>query len=389
MQINSLSDIYPKNSVIFSKYPEPKLDYWSDSTYKFIAWDYPPATIHTEAARILPVIWESISILLEEKSIDHNLMQYMHDYFPCFSRKNIISYSDGGHIEAIRATVQDRALYVLHPYDAIPEKKYAIPWSLIQTLNDKTLLHRLSTKIPKRSICNIDTIGDIKEFPIVIKWRSWASGDGVKIIYNHTELQEAIKFFWWEEELLVEEFLTIEDNFNIQLAIKDDKISILWISRQYTNSAWEYNGNIILRGATIPQQVQEIAVEACERAKQNGFRGVCWLDIVKDKFDQYYLIDPNFRINGSTSTLLFSKHLFKSTNAEFIRFGSFETNTPVIKDIINVAQLSDDDTWFAILSAYPNKEKNNNIKWYGIYYGPNERELPWIQKKLQTQWILF
>lgn len=95
------------------------------------------------------------------------------------------------------------------------------------------------------------------------------------------------------------------NNYCVQFAYSDDiGIKYLGTAQQLTNDYGFYNGNENVND--VPQNVIDAGRDYGNRRKQRFF-GVAGFDLLVDDNNDVYAIDLNFRQNGSTSMLLFSK----------------------------------------------------------------------------------
>ncbi len=382
----TLSSCYWDDKTLFLKYPEPWIDsnYWDK--FNFYAWDYWPEVIHTEEARFLPTVWDKIEMLIWEWAYTSEIIAYYeHVYSESFCKKNITPYSWKWYYDIIREK-EKKTLIVGHPYWLIEDDKYHINPDLIFSLNDKTNMSKLTNKIPKHTILSLNDISDITNFPFVLKAHSWASWDGVRIIYNNNDLKLALDYFKNETELMVEEFIEIKDNYNVQLIILQNwNIEMLWSSIQNVTTEWEYNGNYIYKSMILPKNIEKLALEICENAYKLWYNWICWLDIITNKSWDELLIDPNFRLNWSTSTLMLKEKVFWETCSNILKVSWFNSNHTDLKTMIKET-LKLKDKIIYILSAYKNKT-NWIIHWHCITHWTDEESLQRNLVNLETKWF--
>lgn len=169
--VTSLSQGYASGSMMLPKYPEPGMDFHSSDPYRFMAEMFPPSVIHSEAARCMSVIGHDVSMLLDERTFDPELMAYMADHYHKFDRSRLIGYAPGQHIKAVMEHVRARQLVVMHPYGHIPTELYQTHPDTIVRLNDKTELSRLVDPryLPKERIMSLAEVAKIRDFPVVLK----------------------------------------------------------------------------------------------------------------------------------------------------------------------------------------------------------------------------
>jgi len=382
----TLSDCYKKNNILLPKYPEPLKDSSNKHKYNFLAANYSATIIHTEAARILPVIWDTLGVLIEEWAIVPSMLQYYQDTYPeTFYSKNIIKYTWKGYYDIIKS-IKEKTLVVLHPYGKIDEDIYYIDPDLLCFLNDKSNLKVLSSSIAKAELMDLNLIKNLRDFPFVLKAHSGASWDGVRIIKNISDLKAAVIFFQAEDSLLVEEFIDIKDNKNIQVVIYENgNYDIIGISNQYTTKEGEYDGNIIYKDTSINSKIKTILNEICSNAYKLWFQGIAGFDIVRDSNNKYIFMDPNFRLNGSTSTLMLRDRIFTERDAQVLLFGSFKSNYSDIKTMIQENQKLGNKSLY-ILSSYQ-EEIAWVIWWYAVMSSKNEATIEEDKRMFEKLWF--
>lgn len=371
----TISDCYNEWKILFLKYPEP----WKDSQhwkkYDFYAWDYGPEVIHTEEARFLPAIWNMIKILIWEWAFTPEMVEYYtQTYSETFCKDNVTTYKENEHHKILKYQLVDKSLIVLHPYSYISPEKYHISPELIFKLNNKANLRDLTLHFPNQKILSLNEIRELRKFPFVIKANSWASWDWVRIIYDIDDLTLALEYFSNEERLMIEDFIDIKNNYNVQLIINEAwKIDILWISIQNTNEKWEYNWNNIYKDIQLPEIAKSIALETCRSAYKMWYNWVCWLDIIESVDGNFYVIDPNFRLNWSTSTLMLKEKIFEETQSNVLKFSSFKSNHSDIKSMLKINSKLWKDALY-ILSSYRNKI-SWVISWHWVTFWTSNEDL--------------
>ena len=382
----TLSDMYPSWSTLFTRYPNPGEDNTPGGAFSFLAWDYGNATLNAEAARFAPVIGGDIQMLME--NIPKELIGYYEQTYPdTFNAQGIISYEAGSHLSAIKK-VKEKTLITLHPYPGIDEDKYTVHPHLQCNLNDKTNMKLLTNKIPAHSVLKLDDIKKIDHnFPIVLKAHSWASGDGVRIVHDTTELWGSLAYFASanETELMVEEFINATNNYGVQWVIKaTGELELLWISEQYTSPEGEYMWGLITKNQSIPDDIKELFFEVGDNAKKLGFVGIFGLDIMRDSDGNIYLIDPNFRLTGATTSLFLQNQIFTETWSTLLQFWSFTSGLESVKDVLDMASNSNKAIY--ILSAVRDMV-SGIIKGHAITHGNEKSEIQSKIAQLSLSWI--
>jgi len=385
----TLSSIYWKDKILFPKYPEPWKDFSHWDKFDFYAGDYAPSVIHTEEARILPVIWNKIKVLVWEGALDKSMIDYYnHTYPETFSDKKIISYKYKEYYNLIE-NIKRKSLITLHPYSWINEKLYYIDPNITFFLNNKENISKLTENTPKRETLLLEEIRKIDKFPVVLKSFTWASWDWVRIINDKKKLLDALDYFKSEEKLIVEEYIYAVDNIWIQLFISEKgEVKILGVSRQIVTDEWEYEWSIFNRNDNIDPNLEKIALDVWINASKIWFNWICWLDFLKDELGQYFLIDPNFRLTWATSGIFLKERIFKERDHNIIQVQQFKSNHSDIKIMINEnLNLWKDGLY--LLSSYKDNV-SSIISWFSIVTWESAEHIEHKKRNLyKKKWFIL
>jgi len=147
----------------------------------------------------------------------------------------------------------------------------------------------------------------------------------------------------------------------------------------------EYNWNNIYSNLEIPNNVKDIAIEVCRNAHKEWYNWICWLDIVLDNNWNALLIDPNFRLNGSTSTLMLKNQMFAETWSSVLKFAWFDSNHSNISTMLKENMRLWKDAMY-ILSSYRHKI-TWIIHWHWVTFWDNDLELNRRVKHLNSKWF--
>lgn len=387
----TLWKIYGEDKTLLAKYPEPWKDSSHNDQFNFYAWDYWPEVIHPEEARFLPVIWKELTVLMWEWVLDPSMLEYYQKTYPeSFSDENIIPYYGTAYYQHISTQVKNKTLVTLHPYSQIIPEKYFLDSNLVFNLNDKTQLSKLTSSIAHNEILPLEEIAELTNFPFVLKAKSGASGDWVRIIYNQKCLTEALSWFKLEKKLLVEEFIEHTQNVGIQIFVTGNwEVKVLWTSSQDTSKKGEYEWSIINTKEKVDPKACSIAIEAGQNAAKMWFIWVAGLDMLKSKKWKYYLIDPNFRLTGATTLFLLSNKIEAETGNDFLKVQQFKSNHPDIKTMI-------EENWklwtkeLYLLSAFKHKingSVNQTIHWFAIHSWKDPEELAVNKGYYKSKWF--
>jgi hypothetical protein len=205
-----------------------------------------------------------------------------------------------------------------HPFDSAhcpAERWYLADPGLAVRLNDKGRLPGLSDRVLRHETLGPDAFAldhwrEDWPLPFAVKLTEPSGGgDGVALCRRERDLKEARRRFAGREvkvERLVEE---IRHNYNVQLEVSPEgQIRYIGGSVQRVQGG-RYAGNVIDPDWLPPPQVAEVCDGAARVAAGLGWHGVCGLDLIEDEGGEVWLIDPNFRLNGSTPFFLLGDYL--------------------------------------------------------------------------------
>lgn len=204
----------------------------------------------------------------------------------------------------------------LHPPDELPAESYWIPPSLLSYLNNKknlALLVPVGHAPERETVSRSMLAARLREhdtFPIVLKAATdQTSGGGrdVMICRNSEDTSRAVSFFEACREVVVEQFLVMETNLCLNMAVATDgRIHHLGCAEQVSNDDGAYRGNWLVREATR-QTVLSLGQQIAEKAAAMGYVGVFGVDMCRLPGGRVVAFDLNFRINGSTVGLMLWK----------------------------------------------------------------------------------
>jgi hypothetical protein len=89
----------------------------------------------------------------------------------------------------------------------------------------------------------------------------------------------------------------------------DGRVRYLGFADQDVTDGGKYRGNWMQLGASLPTVVVEVAQDVVRRAAALGYRGIAGIDMVLSSDGRVYVLDLNFRVNGSTAAVLLSPAL--------------------------------------------------------------------------------
>jgi hypothetical protein len=120
-------------------------------------------------------------------------------------------------------------------------------------------------------------------------------------------------------------------------------------------------------------------------AHQQGYFGFIGFDVLEDKDGQLYMIDANFRVNGSTPMCL-QRNTLLGLGKEVAKYSSDYRMDGTLDSILVTLKSELDRKDFIILSALE-KAKYGNIytEIYGIVAGETLDQMQHIEQKLQDK----
>lgn len=222
-----------------------------------------------------------------------------------------------------------------HPITEIHPKEYWINPQLVGFLNNKANLEKLVPleKILKRIVTHPSNmkkaIEGLKKLPVVVKAASDepnGGGDDVIICYNQADIDKAADFFQSSSAVVIEEFVEISKNYNVQFARTiNGEIVYIGASEQITSPGGIYLGNWVGKDHEPPEDLIKLGYVIMKSACSLGFIGVGGFDIIITNDNKVFAIDLNFRLNGSTAALLLKESIFKAHNASILLFKNWDS----------------------------------------------------------------
>jgi hypothetical protein len=205
-----------------------------------------------------------------------------------------------------------------HPFDSahIPAERYYLEDpSLAVRLNAKGQMHELTRRVPHHEL--LSARGFARglwrgrwPLPFVVKLAEPSGGgDGVALCRHERQVREARVRFAGRPVKIEQYLQDIRNNYNVQIQIAPGgRLRYLGGSVQRVENG-RYAGNVIDLQWVPPARVATVCSQAARAAAALGWHGVCGLDLIEDGARKVWLIDPNFRLNGSTPFFLLQDYL--------------------------------------------------------------------------------
>ena len=319
----SLSDLFAlsRPALHLPRYPlySPGEERVGDFDYFFLRGE---RYLSCQAARFLLMGGDFIT-LADQAAVD--LAADVSDYWSGFYRAHfaervgeVLRYA--GPTGYRRRVAEHPGLRVVspHPFDSahIPAERYYLDNpALVTRLNDKGRLHELTDRVPRHE--RLSPAGfarglwrDRWPLPFVVKLTEPSGGgDGVALCRDENDCRKA-RYRFAGRPVKIEQYLQdVRNNYNVQLQVTPEgRLAYIGGSVQRVLCG-TYAGNCIDPQWVPPPAVASVCDQAARAAAGLGWHGVCGLDLIEDGAGEVWLIDPNFRLNGSTPFFLLGEYL--------------------------------------------------------------------------------
>lgn len=224
-----------------------------------------------------------------------------------------------------------------HLPEEINKETYSVDPNLLVYLNNKKNLDEIvpHENLPRRKVLSSSDFLQNKNLPfnlpfVVKAATNEPSGGGFEVVIckNTKNLQYAKELFKSCDFVVVEEFIAIKENYCVQF-VQTYKNRLIYIgsAEQIISEDGKYKGNWITKENQPPNKVVEIGKQIMEKAVSLGYWGIAGIDIVIGEDNQIYVIDLNFRMNGSTVPLLLKESIMDCLNVSTLKLKVFKTVT--------------------------------------------------------------
>ncbi|MFB2982894.1 ATP-grasp domain-containing protein [Microseira sp. BLCC-F43] len=325
------------------------------------------------------------------------LVQYWREHFG-FSYTNAEMIDCSTYLDELSHSLSFEKIITLFPFDHLKPEKHAVNPDTHYHLLSKVTLADLGVQCPKYSSYNLHEISlkDIQlpeQFPYLIKTSHGLSGEGTYIIRNASDLnyclEEVRKYLDIEllDTIIVSEFVkNAVENYCVQFYVnKAGEITLIGTTTQLVTESGNYLGGLIHYRETDMSKFFEMIAAVGQYAHQQGYFGVIGFDVLQDKDGQFYAIDANFRVNGSTPLCL-QRHTLLKLGKEVAKYSTDYRMDGTLDSILVALKPELERKDFIILSALE-KVKYGKIytEIYAIATGETIEEMQQIEHKLQNK----
>ena len=324
------------------------------------------------------------------------LINYWQEHFG-FSYTSIEMMDCSTYLDDLSQSDRFDKVITLFPFDNLKPEKHAVDPDTHYRLLSKVALAELGVQCPKYSSYNLhaNSLEDIElpEFPYLIKTSHGLSGECTYIIKSASELnyclEELRKYLNHKllDTIIVSEFVKNEvQNYCVQFYVnKAGDITLIGTTGQLVTESGTYLGGLIHYGETDMSKFFEMIAAIGQYAHKLGYFGFIGFDVLEDKDGQFYAIDANFRINGSTPLCL-QRHTLLKQGKEVAKYSSDYRMDGTLDFILVTLKPELERKDFMILSALE-KVKYGKIytEIYGIVAGETIEEMQHIEQNLQNK----
>jgi hypothetical protein len=227
------------------------------------------------------------------------------------------TYRDEQHAVEIAVSLAECGARVIvqhrYPDGVLSDRAFWIAPSVLSYLNNKANLGELAppANVAKRRVMAREAVfagSGPQNFPFVLKVASdlsTAGGADVVICRGADDVATAQERFGTCERLVVETFQSVRRNACLHYAVlPDGAVRYLGFAEQDVDANGLYHGNWISLGATLPAEAVDIGRAIADRGSASGYRGFLGIDMVENDRRQWIVLDLNFRVNGSTTSVV-------------------------------------------------------------------------------------
>jgi hypothetical protein len=412
-QGNSLSDLFAQDitdtqyafilnypaTASWAAYPNTKKYFLQDGSSEATKTSF-DKICQKEPWKNLAVLGDTLPavVIIEPQKL---LIDYWREHFG-FSYTNLEMIHCSTYLDELSQSDRVKNVITLFPFDNLKPEKHAVNPDTHYHLLSKVALAQLGVQCPKFESYNLHEVSleDIKlpeQFPYLIKTSHGISGEGTYIIRSTSELnyclEELRKYLDIKllDTIIVSEFVkNVVQNYCVQFYVnKAGEITLIGTTRQLVTADGNYLGGVIHYRETDMSRFFEMIAAIGQYAHSSGYFGFVGFDVLEDKDGQFYAIDANFRVNGSTPMCL-QRHTLLGLGKEVATYSSDYRMDGTLDSILVTLKPELDRKDFIILSALE-KLKYGKIYTdiYGIVTGETVEDMQHIEQNLKDKGLQF
>jgi hypothetical protein len=406
---NSLSDLFAqditdKRYAFILNYPATASWAAYPNTKKYFIQDGSSEATKTSFDKIcqkepwknLAVLGDAIPgiVIIEPQKL---LIDYWREHFG-FSYTSMEMMDCSMYLDDLSQSSGFDKVITLFPFDNLKPEKHAVDPDTHYRLLSKATLAESGVQCPKYSSYNLREVSleDIQlpeQFPYLIKTSHGLSGEGTYIIRSASELnyclEEVKKYLDINllDTIIVSEFVkNAVQNYCVQFYVnKAGEITLIGTTGQLVTEEGNYLGGLIHYRETDMSKFFEMIAAIGQYAHQQGYFGFIGFDVLEDQDGQLYMIDANFRVNGSTPLCL-QRNTLLGLGKEVAKYSSDYHMDGTLESILVTLKPELERKDLIILSALE-KVKYGKIytEIYGIVTGETIEQMQHIEQNLQDK----
>ncbi|BAY34210.1 hypothetical protein NIES2107_61150 [Nostoc carneum NIES-2107] len=329
------------------------------------------------------------------------LLEYWRSHFPC-KYSNMEMRDCSVYLDQLSNSDDFDKIITLFPFDHLKAEKHAIAPDTHYRLLSKVSLAELGVQCPKYKSYNLQSVNleDIQlpeKFPYLIKTSHGLSGEGTYIIKSTSDLNycltEIKKYLDIKllTTIIVSEFVkNAVQNWCVQFYVnKLGDITLIGTTSQVVTPQGDYLGGLIDYRNTDMSRFYNMIAAIGQYAHKQGYFGVIGFDVLEDKDGQFYVIDANFRVNGSTPLCL-QRHTLLNLGKTVAKYSTDYRIDGTLDSILLSLEPELERKDLIILSALE-KVKYGKIytEIYGILAGETVENIQQIEQNLQNKGLQF
>ncbi len=346
--------------------------------------------------------WKNLAVLgdglpgIVISPVEPTLLAYWREHFG-FRYASLEPLDCSVYLEKLSQNTQFDQIITLFPFDHLNSEKHAVAPDAHYHLLSKVTLAELGVPCPQYQSYDLLKIqfDDIQlpDFPYLIKTSHGLSGEGTYIIRNSSDLNycksELKKYLDIQlvREIIISEFIknTVK-NYCAQFYVnKSGEVTLIGTTGQLVSPEGNYLGGLIDYQDTDMSKFLGMISAIAQYAHQQGYFGVIGFDVLEDQDGQLYVIDANFRVNGSTPLCL-QRHTLLPLGKTVAKYSTDYRMDGTLDSVLVTLKAELDRKDLIILSALE-KVKYGKIytEIYGIVTGETIQDMQQIERQLQNK----
>jgi hypothetical protein len=347
--------------------------------------------------------WKNLAVLGDAlpgiiiSPVQTALLNYWQEHFG-FRYDNLELLHCSVYLDELSQSDRFDQIITLFPFDHLRTEKHAVTPETHYRLLSKVTLAELGVPCPQYKSyslrhTHLEDIPLPQQFPYLIKTSHGLSGEGTYIIRNTSDLNycqsELRKYLDIHllDTIIVSEFIrNAVQNYCVQFYVNQaGAVTLIGTTGQLTGADGSYLGGLIRYRDTDMSKFFEMIAAIANHAHQQGYFGVVGFDVLEDRDGQLYVIDANFRVNGSTPLCL-QRHALLEQDKAVAKYSTDYRMDGTIDSILLDLKSELHRKDLIILSALE-KVKYGKIytEMYGIVAGETVEEMQQIEQNLRSK----